>query len=96
MFRGVVPDRALALDRNREEVHVQLFKDYFDRTNPTYLAKTFHRRFRTARHVFNCIPIGVMGHDDYFICKRDALGKLGFFSYQNCTADARMLLHGVA
>ena len=37
-----------------------------------------------------------MGHDDYFICKRDALGKLGFSSYKKCTADVRMLAYGVA
>ena len=81
MFRVSVPGRALALDRNREGGHVQLFKDYFHR-NPTYPAKLFRRRFRMARHVFNCIRVGVMIHDDYFRCKRDALGKLGFTSYK--------------
>ena len=37
-----------------------------------------------------------MAHDDYFKCKRDALGKLGFSSYQKCTAAIRMLAYGVA
>ena len=36
-----------------------------------------------------------MGHDDYFICKEDTLGKLGFSSHQKCTAAIRMLAYGV-
>ena len=56
----------------------------------------FCRRFRMAKHVFNRIRIGVMEHEDYFKCKRDALGKLGFSSYQKCTTAIRMLAYGVA
>ena len=37
-----------------------------------------------------------MAHDDYFKCKWGALGKLGFSSYQKCTAAIRMLSYGVA
>ena len=91
MFRGLVPVRAPALDRNREGGHVQLVQDYFDRKNPTYPAKLFRRRYRIVRHVFYRIRIGVMAHDDYFACKRGALGKLGFFSYKKCTTAIRML-----
>ena len=49
-----------------------------------------------ARHVFNRIRIGVITHDDYFKCKRGALGKLGFSSYKKCTAAIQMLAYGVA
>ena len=96
MYKGSVPGPAPAFDPNREGSHVQLFKYYFDRVNLTYPAKLFRRRFHMARHVFNCIRVGVMAHDDYFKCKRDALGKLGFSSYQKCTTAIQMLAYGVA
>ena len=44
-----------------------------------------------SRHVFNRIRKGVVGYDDYFECKEDAVGKIGFSSYQKCTAAIRML-----
>jgi hypothetical protein len=34
---------------------------------------------------------GLRFYDDYFNLKRDAIGKLGFTSYQKCTATIRML-----
>ncbi|XP_020148119.2 uncharacterized protein [Aegilops tauschii subsp. strangulata] len=46
-------------------------------------------------HVFNRIQEGVVVHDPYFECKTDALGKLGFFSYQKCTEAIRMLAYGI-
>ena len=39
-----------------------------------------------ARHV---------GYDKYFECKEDALGKIGFSSYQKCTTAIWMLAYGV-
>ncbi|XP_073360396.1 uncharacterized protein [Aegilops tauschii subsp. strangulata] len=48
-----------------------------------------------ARHLFNRIREGVVAHDPYFECKTDALGKLGFSSYQECTAAIRMLAYGM-
>uniref|UniRef100_A0A453FL39 DDE Tnp4 domain-containing protein n=1 Tax=Aegilops tauschii subsp. strangulata TaxID=200361 RepID=A0A453FL39_AEGTS len=48
-----------------------------------------------ARHVFNRIREGVVAHDPYFECKTDALGKLGFSSYQKCTTAVRMLAYGI-
>ncbi|XP_073353628.1 uncharacterized protein [Aegilops tauschii subsp. strangulata] len=48
-----------------------------------------------ARHVFNRIREEVVAHDPYFECKTDALGKLGFSSYQKCTAAIRMLAYGI-
>ena len=37
----------------------------------------------------------MVAHDPYFECKTDALGKLGFSSYQKCTAAIRMLAYGI-
>ncbi|KAI5015443.1 hypothetical protein ZWY2020_056833 [Hordeum vulgare] len=48
-----------------------------------------------SRHVFNRIREGVVQHDPFFECKTDALGKLGFSSYQKCTATIRMLVYGI-
>ena len=45
-----------------------------------------------ARHVFNHIRDGVVG---YVKCKEDALRKIGFSSYQKCTAAIWMLAYRV-
>ena len=78
VFRGSIPGHAPALDRDRDGGHARLYKDYFDQTNPVYTAKLFRRRFRMKRDLFNRIRIGVMDYDDWFNCKPDATGKLGF------------------
>ncbi|XP_073359709.1 uncharacterized protein [Aegilops tauschii subsp. strangulata] len=82
------------MNRNRERGHTLLYADYFANT-PLYKPDKFRRRFRMARHVFNRIREGVVAHDPYFECKTDALGKLGFSSYQKCTAAIRMLAYGI-
>ena len=70
--------------------------EYCSSTNtPLFKPDKFRRRFRMARHVFNRIREGVVAHDPYFECKTDALGKLGFSSYQKCTAATRMLAYGI-
>ncbi|XP_073359707.1 uncharacterized protein [Aegilops tauschii subsp. strangulata] len=93
-YRGSVPSRAPNLNRNRERGHALLYADYFANT-PLFKPDKFRRRFRMARHVFNRIREGVVAHDPYFECKTDALGKLGFSSYQKCTAAIRMLAYGI-
>ncbi|XP_073353798.1 uncharacterized protein [Aegilops tauschii subsp. strangulata] len=93
-YRGSVPGRAPNLNRNRERGHALLYVDYFANT-PLFKLDKFRRRFRMTRHVFNRIREGVVAHDPYFECKTDALGKLGFSSYQKCTAAIRMLAYGI-
>ncbi|XP_073354840.1 uncharacterized protein [Aegilops tauschii subsp. strangulata] len=93
-YRGSVPGRAPNLSCNRERGHALLYADYFANT-PLFKPDKFHRRFRMARHQFNHIREGVVAHDPYFECKTDALGKLGFSSYQKCTAAIRMLAYGI-
>ena len=46
VFRGSLPGRSPALDRNRAAGHVQLYGDYFRRVKTTYPSKIFRRRFR--------------------------------------------------
>jgi hypothetical protein len=93
--RGSVPGRAPNLERNREAGHVQLYNDYFHPTEAVFKAQ-FRRRFRMSRKVFMNIIEGVRLHDPYFQCKPDATGKIGFTSYQKCSAAIRMLAYGVA
>jgi len=95
-YRGSVKGRAPALDRDRVAVHAQLWREYFHPTNPLFKEHLFRRRFRMSRKVFLRIKHGVKTYDDYFQLKRDATGKLGFTSYQKCTAAVRMLAYGVA
>ena len=92
---GTVPGRAPNLNHNRERGHALLYADYFANT-PLFKPDKFRRRFRMARHVFNRIREGVVAHDPYFECNTDALGKLGFSSYQKCTAAIRMLAYGIS
>ena len=93
-YRGSLPGRAPNLNRNRERGHALLYADYFS-NKLLFKPDKFIRRFRMARHVFNRIREGVVSHDPYFECKTDALGKLGFSSYQKCTAAVRMLAYGI-
>ena len=37
----------------------------------------------------------MVGYNDYFECKEDAVGKIGFSSYKKCTVAIRMLAYGV-
>nr|XP_040251539.1 uncharacterized protein LOC120968674 [Aegilops tauschii subsp. strangulata] len=93
-YRGSLPGRAPNLDRNRERGHALLYADYFANTT-LFKPDKFRRRFHMARHLFNRIRKRVVAHDPYFECKTDALGKLGFSSYQKCTAAIRMLAYGI-
>jgi hypothetical protein len=84
-WRGSMKERAANLDRNRENGHVQLYADYFHLETALY-RNYFRRCFRMSRKLFGRIIEGVRFHDPYFRCKPDATGKLGFSSYQKCSA----------
>jgi hypothetical protein len=83
------------VDRDREAGHVRLYKDYFDLIMPLYKAKAFCRRYRMSRELFLVILDGVKDYDDYFEAKYDCTGKIGFTSYQKCSAAVRQLAYGV-
>ncbi|XP_059635757.1 uncharacterized protein LOC132277934 [Cornus florida] len=70
-------------------------KDYFDE-NCTYPPKYFHRRFKIRRELFLRILNDVKAHNDYFIQKRDATGRLGLSSMQKMTTAIRILAYGCA
>ena len=52
---GSVIGHASALNRDRENVHYQLWKGYFNPVTPTYPAHIFRCRFWMAKHVFTRI-----------------------------------------
>src|SRR4051812_32467554 len=85
LYRGSIVGHEPPLNRNRETGHVLLYDDYFRVTESLFVPKHFRHRFRMAKHVFNHIRQGVVEYDDYFRCKKDALGNIGFSSYQKCT-----------
>ena len=53
------------IDRNREEGHARLYRDYFSDT-PTYTYTQFRRIFRMRRSLFMRIEEAVTSHDNYF------------------------------
>jgi hypothetical protein len=89
-----MPARAANLDRNREVSYVQLYAEYFHPELALY-QNCFWCHFQISRRFFGRIIEGVRLHDPCFKCKLDAIGKLGFSSYQKCLAAIQMLAYGV-
>jgi hypothetical protein len=96
VYRGSVKGRKPNVKRNCEKGHYQLYRDYFHPTNPIFDVQRFWRRYWISRKLFLTILNGVRAHDDYFTAGPDAIGKLGFTSYQKCSAAIRMLAYRVA
>ncbi|XP_074351568.1 uncharacterized protein LOC141690688 [Apium graveolens] len=80
------------LDRNREEGHDRLYRDYFS-TTTTYTETQFRRRFRMRRSLFLRIEEAVTAHDNFFMQRVDVVGVRGLSSLQNMTAALRMLAY---
>jgi hypothetical protein len=83
------------VNRDREADHVRLYKDYFDLIMLIYKAKAFRRRYRMSRELFLIILNGVRDYDDYFQATYDCTGKIGYTSYQKCSAAVWWLAYGV-
>ncbi|KAF5449858.1 hypothetical protein F2P56_030260 [Juglans regia] len=80
--------------RNPLEGHERLWNDYFAEPS-IYPPNVFRRRFRMHCNLFLRIHSAVEAHDDYFVQKRDASGRLGLSSLQKITEAIRMLAYGV-
>jgi hypothetical protein len=93
---GSVKGRKANVKHNREKGHYQLYRDYFYPIKPIFDAQKFWHRYQMSRKLFLTILNRVRAHDDYFIAMTDATGKLGFTSYQKCSAAIHMLAHGIA
>ena len=89
------PRRRAYIERNREEGHNRLWKDYFS-AEPTYPPNYFRRRFRMNRPLFTGIVNRLSNEVPYFQHRRDAVGRYGLSPLQKCTAAIRMLAYGCA
>ncbi|XP_020179285.1 uncharacterized protein [Aegilops tauschii subsp. strangulata] len=49
---------------------------------------------KMRKNFFDRLYHGIWSFDEYFILKKDAMGRIGFSSYQKCTAALRMLAYG--
>jgi hypothetical protein len=96
VYMGSVNGRKPNVKRNHERGHYQLYHNYFYPTNPIFDAQRFRRCYRISRKLFLRILNRVRAQDNYFTTRPDATGKLGFTSYQKCSATIRMLAYGVA
>ncbi|KAL6552360.1 hypothetical protein OROHE_007724 [Orobanche hederae] len=83
------------INRNREEGHARLYRDYFSDT-PTYPETMFRRRFRMRRPLFLSIEGAITAHDSYFTQKIDVVAVRGLSSIQKITTTLRMLAYGTA
>ena len=81
------------IDRNREEGHARLYRDYFSNT-PSYRDTEFRRKFRMRESFFMRIEKAVTAHDNYFTQPTDAMEIRGMSSLQKVTAAFRMLAYG--
>ncbi|KAL5741210.1 hypothetical protein ACOSP7_027942 [Xanthoceras sorbifolium] len=91
--RGSIPGHNV-IHRGREEAVHNIWSDYFAE-NPRYNELMFRRRFRMDRSLFLRIANEVERHDNYFVQRRDGLGRLGLSSLQKITSVFRMLAYGV-
>ncbi|KAL5784173.1 hypothetical protein ACOSQ2_006565 [Xanthoceras sorbifolium] len=82
------------IHRGREEAAHNLWADYFVE-NPRYNELMFRRQFRMSRSLFLRIANEVERHDNYFVQRRDGLGRLGLSSLQKITSVFRMLAYEV-
>ncbi|KAL5790551.1 hypothetical protein ACOSQ2_005439 [Xanthoceras sorbifolium] len=90
---GSIPGHNV-IHRGRQEAAHNLWADYFAE-NPRYNELMFRRRFRMSRSLFLRIANEVERHDNYFVQRRDGLGRLGLSSLQKITSVFQMLAYSV-
>src|SRR3954470_20844592 len=81
------------IPRPREQSHQRLWEDYFA-PDCLYPDRTFRRRFRMRRELFMRIANAVESRNEYFVQKRDAVGRLGLSPLQKITTAVRILAYG--
>lgn len=94
VHRGSVKGRSKNLPRNRVEGQLRLYKDYFHLTDPVFKEKMF-RAVEDVKGVVHGHSPGRQTLHPYFQCRPDAVGALGFNSYQKSSAAIRMLSYGM-
>ena len=90
---GSAPGRRKAKNRHRVEGYCMLYSEYFADA-PLHGDKVFWRRYRMGRKLFLRIVNELRAYDNYFRCKKDCTGTLGFTLIQKCMTAMRMLAYG--
>ena len=80
---GSAPGRRKAKNRHELEGYCMLYSDYFADA-PLHGDKVFRCRYRMGRKLFLRIINELREYDNYFRCKKDCTGTLGFTSIQKC------------
>jgi len=94
---GSILGRAPNKARDFAGAHARLMKDYFNGSDSVYDEVDFERRFRVPRAMFNLIyETLVIGQEDPFVQKYDALGKPGISPLVRLTACFRKIAYGDA
>ena len=76
---GSAPRRVKAKNRHRLKGYCMLYSDYFADA-PLHGEKTFRLHYQMSRKLFLRIVNSIWEFDNYFKCKKDCTGKLGFTS----------------
>jgi hypothetical protein len=92
-YGGSAPGRRKSKPRQRLEGYCILYAEYFA-DDPLHGEVVFRRRFQMSQKLFLDIVYAVWCFDNYFICKKDCIGMVGFSSLQKCTAALRILAYG--
>ncbi|KAK3230174.1 hypothetical protein Dsin_002055 [Dipteronia sinensis] len=87
---GSIPSHRV-INRDRESVDCRLFNTYFTK-NPRYNDQMFHRHFRMGRSLFLRIVHVVETYDNFFVQRRDSVGRLDEYLRSPNTTDVARLL----
>ena len=68
-----------AKERRHSKGYCLLYSDYFV-DGPLHGEKVFRRRYRMGRKLFLRIVNSLREYDNYFVCKKDCTGIVGFSS----------------
>ncbi|XP_019189266.1 PREDICTED: uncharacterized protein LOC109183665 [Ipomoea nil] len=79
---------------DREDGDRRLHADYLSE-NPKYNEAIFRRRFRMSQNFFLRIANAVADHENYFVQRRDKIGRLGFSTLQKVIAAFQILVYVV-
>jgi hypothetical protein len=88
--RGSALGHRKSKQRQRLEGYCILYADYFA-DNPLHGEVVFWHHFWMSQNIFLDIVYAVRHFDNYFICKKDCTGMVGFFPHSEvhcCFADA--------
>jgi hypothetical protein len=91
---GSVPGKKANLERDFEGGFQRIYSDYFS-DDPLFPESTFRRRFRMSKELFLRITTAVRSKNEYFVRRRDAVGKWGAYGLQKFVAILRVLCYGL-